>query len=304
VKFQWPSLFIALLMTSCGSGDLAAGNGCDVPANGAGFLTYVSRRLAADGLAMQYQIFTAKTDGSCEARLDVGPSNDLSPTWHSSSRRLAYSSQRSGVLRLVVHDLASGTEYVVDSGNLQVSNPAISPNGNAVVFEGRGPTGEPDLFLLPVSGGTPAALASNLMTDAGPAWSSDGLTVYYVSNRSGVFDIWRVNSDGTGAVQMTTNSSILGKPTISPDGLNLAYARLGTGASTEVVIRTLSSGDERVVGLPDDVEPAFDSTGSKLAVRTSRFGGNDVVILDAATGALLSRVTHGTFRAGLPAFPR
>jgi TolB protein len=291
-------------MISCDGGNSARDHQCDIPANGADFLTHVSRRLASGGVALQYQLFTAKTDGTCEARLGTGPSSDLSPTWHSSSRKLAYSSQRSGILRLVVHDLASGAEFLVDTGNLQVSNPAISPNGTTIVFEGRGPTGEPDLFLLPVGGGIPSALTPNLMTDAGPAWSSDGLAVYFVSNRSGVFDIWKVNADGTGVVQVTTNSSVLGKPSISPDGLSLAYARLATGSVTEVVVRSLVSGDERVVGLPDDVEPAFDATGTKLAVRTSRFGGNDVVILDSTTGALLNRVTDGTYLAGLPAFPR
>jgi TolB protein len=292
-----------LLLLSCaGSDSPLSGSPCST-GDGAGFVAFLSVLPGPGGIGSSYQVRTAKVDGKCDAPISQSAENSYSASWHGPSRKVATSESRSGSLRLILHDLATGSETALDTGDLLVSNPAISPSGTTIAFEGRGPTGDSDIYMITVGGGTPIPLTTNPKVDAGPAWAPGEAAIYFVSNRTGVFDIWSVDSSGLNETRITTNSDILGKPCVSPDGKQLAYARWVPGG-TEVVVLTLAGGAKRVIGLPDDSEPAFDSTGTMLAVRTSRFGGNDVVILDAATGVLLSRVTDGTYRAGLPAFPR
>jgi TolB protein len=295
--------FGALALVSCSGSHPIGAEACTVPTSGAGWVSFGVVLSGPGGTGSTYQLQAAGVDGFPTARLDSGGGNAYSPAWHAASGKIAYSATRNGALRLLIRDLSSCIDTLINSGEFQVSNPAISPSGTSIAFEGRGPTGEPDIYLIPIGGGTPTPLTTDLKVDAGPAWAPGDSAIYFVSNRTGVFDIWSVDSSGLIETRITTNSDILGKPSVSPDGKQLAYARWAPGG-TEVVILTLAGGAKRVIGLPDDTEPAFDSTGTKLAVRTSRFGGNDIVILDATTGALLSRVTDGSYRAGLPAFPR
>lgn len=301
----WQAKLIAgslLVLAACGgpSGD---DPGCSVPPAGDGFLAYVSVSPRAGG-AQRYGLRLARADGGCSVGVGDGLHDDYAASWHAASGKVAYSSEREGRVKLVVRDLAAGgAETVLDTGDLQAANPSISPDGRTVVFEGKGPTGEPDLHVIPIGGGTPAPISPHLAIDAGPVWAPDGAAIYFVSDRSGAFELWAVHADGTGASQLTTGSAILGRPAVSPDGLSVAYVRRVAGKN-QLHLRTLSTGVERALGEPGDVEPSFDATGTRLAVRTSRYGTFDVAVLDVATGAVLSRVTSGAVAAGLPAFPR
>jgi hypothetical protein len=71
-------------------------------------------------------------------------------------------------------------------------------------------------------------LTSHQMTDylSWPlenVWSSDSKSFYFVSERSGKGDIYKMNTDGTGLTQITFSDSIDYMPNVSPDGKKLAF---------------------------------------------------------------------------------
>jgi tricorn protease len=59
--------------------------------------------------------------------------------------------------------------------------------------------------------------------DASPMWGADGM-IYYASDRTGVFNIWRISAQG-GAPQQVTHHVAPGVrfPAISPDGRTIVY---------------------------------------------------------------------------------
>lgn len=288
---------------SCHGGDGASSEAqptCPIPADVSGWIAYAGLRTTA-----QSDIYLAPQDGHCEIRISTATVNDLLPSWSAARQLVVYASTRDGLRVLVVHDLATASERILDLGALGASDPALSPDGTRIAFEGAVGTATPEVYVVPVAGGDPVNVSSSAAIDTGPAWAPDGASLYFVSTRSRQYDVWRVGVDGMDPVQVTSGSRILGRPAVSPDGRYLAYAApSATTQDTRVIRRDLSTGAETVLSDQYDAEPAFDASGTRLAVATRRSGSSRIVVLDAATGALLSTATPGAGSSGNPAFPR
>ena len=80
--------------------------------------------------------------------------------------------------------------------------PAISPDGQAIVFTYRG-----DLYLVPASGGAARALTSHPAHDYKAVWSNDGQRIAFASNRHGNFDIYVVPATGGTPTRLTFHSA-------------------------------------------------------------------------------------------------
>jgi len=85
--------------------------------------------------------------------------------------------------------------------------------------------------------------------DGHPMWGADG-SIYFVSERSGIFNIWKVAAQGGAPVQVTRFTSGGVKwPSISPDGRTLIFTQ-----DYELYVLDLAGGQPRKV----PVELAFD----------------------------------------------
>jgi TolB protein len=293
----WWAALAAALLAACG----ASGGRpspppppCAPGSPGAPWLAFSSLRSG------NYEIWRARADGSCLAQVTDDPGMDLDPSWSRSA--LAFASDRRGALGLWLHDLATGEETAVETAGLaSATQPAFSPDGTRLAFEGRAGTGTADVYVVPASGGAPVALTTDPADDAGPAWSPDGRTVYFVSTRSGVHDVWSVPAAGGDPEQVTTRSGIIGKPAVTPDGAALLYARGAVSGRSEVVRRELATGLVTVVTSADDSEPALAPSGRLVAVRSYRAGHADLVVvwLDGAPAVAL---TDDDASDGAPAF--
>ena len=62
-----------------------------------------------------------------------------------------------------------------------------------------------DVNIWDVGGGIPRRLATHAADDSLPSWSRDGRSIYFCSNRSGSFEIYRMPSTGGNAVRITSN---------------------------------------------------------------------------------------------------
>jgi Tol biopolymer transport system component len=113
-------------------------------------------------------------------------------------------------------------------------------------------------------GGNEAWLTDGSSDNRAPSWSADGKWVYFASNRSGKWEIWRESLDSKEAVQVTRQGGAYCQE--SPDGRFIYYQkpvthnRYDVGLLPEIWRMPTSGGpEERVVNVNDPSHPAPDT---------------------------------------------
>jgi dipeptidyl aminopeptidase/acylaminoacyl peptidase len=107
---------------------------------------------------------------------------------------------------------------VEDFGQLKaVGRPALSPDGRQVAYalEGR-------IYLVPVAGGEPRAVTTGGSSASQPYWPRDGGTLYFISDRTGLNQLWKLPVESFGeAVQVTHLDRGVDSINLSPDETRL-----------------------------------------------------------------------------------
>jgi hypothetical protein len=156
-----------------------------------------------------------------------------------------------------------------------------SPDGRylAYVYQHPGPNGAPanyDIFRVLATGGEPEQLDSNPGYDDGPDYSPDGKWIYFNSDRSGGWDVWRIPADGAGpddqkAEQITNDELEDWFPHPSPNGKWLVFLSFPRGTKTHN--DKLADMQLRMMPLPGArlAQPA------QVQVLTTFFGGQGTI---------------------------
>lgn len=113
----------------------------------------------------------------------------------------------------------------------RISDPEPSPDGRYVVMVLRltdiaANDARTHLVLIDRTGlkSQARALAWNVASDWSPRWSSDSRTVYFLSTRSGLSQVWRVSLDDLQPYQVTDYPLDVGSLKVAPSGGNLALS--------------------------------------------------------------------------------
>jgi TolB protein len=119
---------------------------------------------------------------------------------------------------------------------------ALSPNASEVVYSST-IGGSYALWLMPAINRIPVKLIATAVRqiDSQPAWSPDGTTIAFNSNRSGNLDIWSVDVSGKGLRRITDWKSNEYWPVWSPDGRRLAFVSDQSG-NPDIWVRDNTTG--------------------------------------------------------------
>jgi serine/threonine protein kinase/Tol biopolymer transport system component len=122
----------------------------------------------------------------------------------------------------------------------------LSPDGrHAVVQVVDVESGTPELWIYEVERGIRTRFTFDPMADVSPTWSPDGETVYFASNRDGVFAVYRKPLSGVGEVERVHGGKFAVFPDdVSPDGRRLALLAAGEGSGGDILLVDLAEGGE------------------------------------------------------------
>ena len=101
--------------------------------------------------------------------------------------------------------------------------PDISPDGRTILFDLLG-----DIYALDVAGGAARPVLTGMAFETHPVFSPDGKRFAFVSDRSGVVNLWTANVDGTGLTRLSNETSlnVMTSPAWSPDGRTVYVSRM------------------------------------------------------------------------------
>ncbi len=176
--------------------------------------------------------------------------------------------------------------------------PAVSPNGDQVVFSALG-----DLWVLNIGDPKPKQLTNDPFVDVQPAWSRDNRKIAYASDREGSLDIWVRDMDTGVEQQLTTLPGGELAPVWSPDGQQIAFTSvMGLGSQLQRV--DVTTGDVKLIRddlfAPSRISWSPDGSTIAMSVLTqysSRFReGRNEILLHAIDGSEERRVTASEHR--------
>ena len=185
------------------------------------------------------------TDRPVEMPLLSSPFDDHTPDYSRDGKRITFASTRSGAEEIwIAHSDGSNPVEVTAFGGPQTSNPRWSPVDETILFNSRR-EGSSDLYLLRPDTRELRRLTDEPSDEIEPRWSRDGQWIYFGSDRTGQFEIWRMAATGGAAVRITQQGGRAA--TESPDGRFLYYAKPPSGPSTSIWRMPTGGGEETLV---------------------------------------------------------
>jgi TolB protein len=210
------------------------------------------------------QIYLMNADGSDQHRVSVSDRIDYQPAFSPDGKRIAFVSR--GDQPSMIHEIqvmnvdGSARKRLTDDSKdnstsprwrngkqiLFVRHPIIQRNYKDLTPEQRVEVKRSqELMIMNADGSNAHALTSNTAQDCCAAWSRDGKTIYFMSDRDGASHVYAMHADGT-EPKMIANGTIVKQPEISPDGKRFAYTRETDGRSG-LYVYDLAAESERLL---------------------------------------------------------
>jgi TolB protein len=250
-------------------------------------IAYISEERRPDNTKL-FRLIVSDADGENAQRVAESTQPLMSPAWSPDARRLAYVSFEGGNSGVYVQTLRTGTRERVSGRTGVNSSPSFSPDGRMLALTLSRDVGNLDVHTLDLTTQVLRQLTTDDAIDSEASWSPDGRTIYFMSDRAGAPQIYRV---GTEAGQRATRISFEGvynaRPRLSPDGTLIAVVN---GENNRYHIGVVEVANGRLTVLTpngrSDESPSFAPNGAQIIYATK----------DSGRGVLASVSTDGRIK--------
>jgi len=162
---------------------------------------------------------------------------------------------------------------------------ATYPGGvGRIAFGMAGPEGNGNLYSVLPNGRGLRRLTDDPFNDLCPAYSPDGRQIAFCSDRTGAFEIWAMNRDGSRQHPVTSLGGYAVFPDYAPDGRRIAFTGdEGTDPNDEIsVVNARGAGLQQLTHNTGNSDyPAWSPDGHKIAFTSDRTGIEQVYVMNA-----------------------
>ena len=188
---------------------------------------------------------------------------------------------------------------------------AGAPGPQQIVFSRVFPQpGQIGLFVAAADGSDEHPLLASRDVDYDAAWSPDGASIVFTSEREGSADLFRVKPDGTGLERLTDSPAYDDQAAFSPDGKRLVFVTTRNGGTADLWTMDLQTRRARALtsGPGGDFRPSWSPDGKWIAFSSDRQSNlpfahgrwehlqlADIYLIHPDGSGLRAITTHGHF---------
>jgi Tol biopolymer transport system component len=169
------------------------------------------------------------------------------------------------------------------------SGPSISRRGSRLAYTAG--SYDTNIWRVGISGSDggssqPAKFIASTKPELEPDYSPDGQRIAFMSQRSGVPEIWACDRDGSHPVQLTSfNGPFVNKPRWSPDGEQIAFYADAAGNRDVYVVNARGGAPRRLTDHPSgDTNPEWSKDGRWIYFLSDRGGKGQKIWKAPANG--------------------
>ena len=216
---------------------------------------------------------------------------DLNPVWSPTGRVIYFSSYRGGGINIWRAAISSdGTpssapqQLTIGAG--QDVEIAVARSGKRLAFSTLKQNA--DIWRLPVSPdtghptGSPVEVITTTREDSRGAWSPDGKTIAFNSDRTGEMNVWLYSLESHQSRQLTRGPGGDFQANWSPDGKRIVFFSSRTGNADIWSVDVESGHLEQLARTKSvDVNPFFSPDGKSIAYHSDQSGRPEVWVMNA-----------------------
>jgi Tol biopolymer transport system component len=257
------------------------------------------------------EIFVANDDGTGLTQLTSNSFDDRDPTWSPNGDYIAFRSNRTGNNEIFRMTATGATQTNLTNNSASDFAPDWAPDGSEIAYErftSGSATGQGNEVLKMNADGQGQTNLTNTaasINDGAPAWSPDGNTLAFHSNRDGDFEVFSMPSGGGSLSQRTSNTASDGEPAWAPNGTQIAFQTNREG-NQEIYTMTSAGGSQtnRSLNGASELSPSWqaDSTPPRTTVLLGPSGPTNTatatfeVEASELGSALQCRIDQGSFQ--------
>jgi Tol biopolymer transport system component len=217
--------------------------------------------------------------------------------WTPDGREIVFSSNRAGEFNLWRIPASGGSPKHLAWAGENSWFPAISQQGHRLVFARF--QLDTNIYRMEVRPSTaerkpPTKLIASTRDDANPYYSPDGKRIVFASNRSGNYELWVCDSDGSNPVQLTSFGYAAPWGGWSPDGKWIAFDSNLKGNWDVYVIDAEGGAPRRLTTHPgEDARGSWSPDGRWIYFCSERTGSPQVWKVPAEGGASVQVTKQG-----------
>jgi len=248
-------------------------------------------------------IYLLPLTGGEPARLTYDNTSIRGLSWTSDGKEIVFASRRAGstynLWKISTQGNGSQPERLT-TADRDVYSPTISRLGNQLAYTQSMMDG--NIWRIrshssKLQESLPLKLISSTQEDNGPQYSADGKRIVFASRRSGTFEIWVCDSDGSNPRPLTNiGGPLTGTPRWSPDGRQIAFDSWIEGNADIYVINADGGKPRRLTfDADEDITPSWSQDGRWVYFGCTRSGTMQIWKVPAEGGEAVQVTKHGGF---------
>jgi hypothetical protein len=217
--------------------------------------------------------------------------------WSPDDKQLVFSAKAGAEHQIHIVDIKS--EKIVQSietGLESIYNSSWSPNGEEIAFMGVF-HGQADIYIYNLKDQEMRPVTNDMFSNVEPSWSPDGSKIIFASDRNDFlydvpdnftpeqldmqdYDIFEINTDGTGLRKIVDTEFVDRSPIYSPAGDYIAFQSERAGVSN-IYVKSLETGDEWPITnvITGAFFPTWGGSANRLAFAAFYYAGYDIYMM-------------------------